>query len=374
MRWLNRHVEATAPWQLAKDEARADELDAVLYDLADGVRAVAVALSPYLPRDRAADPRARSASPSSSSSSGSPYGRRRRRPTGSSRGRTALPARRPADRRGVIDTHAHLDACAEPADVLVARARAAGVEPDRLGRLRARLLPRDARDRRSRARRRLRRARDPSAPGRGRPTRRGSTSCGSCSPTSAPSPSARPASTSTATTRRTTASASSSQRAARARRRARQDRRRPHARGLERDGRRCSEPFAGTVVLHCFSAPELLPVALERGYYLSFAGNVTYPKAEDLREAARAGSRRAAARRDRQPVPLAAAQAWPAERARERRPHRSPRSPRRAARTRPSSPPGSTPTRPPRSASREPAAPRRRSSASTSWSTRTCSA
>jgi methionyl-tRNA synthetase len=50
VRWLNRHVEATAPWQLAKDEARAAELDAVLYDLVDGVRAVAVALSPYLPQ------------------------------------------------------------------------------------------------------------------------------------------------------------------------------------------------------------------------------------------------------------------------------------------------------------------------------------
>jgi len=48
------------------------------------------------------------------------------------------------------------------------------------------------------------------------------------------------------------------------------------------------EPFTGTVVLHCFSAPELLPVALERGYYLSFAGNVTYPKAEELRQVARA--------------------------------------------------------------------------------------
>jgi TatD DNase family protein len=45
--------------------------------------------------------------------------------------------------------------------------------------------------------------------------------------------------------------------------------------------------FDGTVVLHCFSSPPLLPVALERGYYVSFAGNVTYPKAEDLREAAR---------------------------------------------------------------------------------------
>jgi TatD DNase family protein len=46
--------------------------------------------------------------------------------------------------------------------------------------------------------------------------------------------------------------------------------------------------FGGTVVLHCFSSPELLPVALERGYYVSFAGNVTYPKADELREAARA--------------------------------------------------------------------------------------
>ncbi|HKG44192.1 MAG TPA: TatD family hydrolase [Gaiellaceae bacterium] len=49
--------------------------------------------------------------------------------------------------------------------------------------------------------------------------------------------------------------------------------------------------FPGTVVLHCFSSPELLPIALERGYYVSFAGNVTYPKAEELREAARAVAR-----------------------------------------------------------------------------------
>ena len=45
--------------------------------------------------------------------------------------------------------------------------------------------------------------------------------------------------------------------------------------------------FGGTVVLHCFSEPGLLPVALDRGYYVSFAGNVTFPKATDLREAAR---------------------------------------------------------------------------------------
>ena len=46
------------------------------------------------------------------------------------------------------------------------------------------------------------------------------------------------------------------------------------------------EGFGGTVVLHCFSSPALLPVALEREYYVSFAGNVTFPKATELRDAA----------------------------------------------------------------------------------------
>jgi len=41
------------------------------------------------------------------------------------------------------------------------------------------------------------------------------------------------------------------------------------------------------VVLHCFSSPERVEDAAERGYYCSFAGNVTYPAAEALREAAR---------------------------------------------------------------------------------------
>lgn len=41
------------------------------------------------------------------------------------------------------------------------------------------------------------------------------------------------------------------------------------------------------VILHCFSAgPERAAEAVERGWYVSFAGNVTYPKAETLREAA----------------------------------------------------------------------------------------
>ena len=43
-----------------------------------------------------------------------------------------------------------------------------------------------------------------------------------------------------------------------------------------------------TVILHCCSAPpDRVGEATERGWYCSFAGNVTYPKAAELREAAR---------------------------------------------------------------------------------------
>jgi TatD DNase family protein len=60
-----------------------------------------------------------------------------------------------------------------------------------------------------------------------------------------------------------------------------------HTRAAEADTLAVLAGFGGAVVLHCFSSPQLLPTALERGWYVSFAGNVTYPKAEALREAAR---------------------------------------------------------------------------------------
>jgi TatD DNase family protein len=41
------------------------------------------------------------------------------------------------------------------------------------------------------------------------------------------------------------------------------------------------------VILHCFSAPARLEECVSRGYLCSFAGNVTYPKATDLQDAAR---------------------------------------------------------------------------------------
>jgi methionyl-tRNA synthetase len=49
VRRLNRYVEEQAPWQLAKDPARAAELDRVLATLAEGLRVVSVLLHPYLP-------------------------------------------------------------------------------------------------------------------------------------------------------------------------------------------------------------------------------------------------------------------------------------------------------------------------------------
>jgi TatD DNase family protein len=41
--------------------------------------------------------------------------------------------------------------------------------------------------------------------------------------------------------------------------------------------------FDGSIVLHCFSSPPLLETALERRWYVSFAGNATFPKAAALR-------------------------------------------------------------------------------------------
>jgi TatD DNase family protein len=60
-----------------------------------------------------------------------------------------------------------------------------------------------------------------------------------------------------------------------------------HTRAADEETAAALAGFRGTVVLHCFSSPALLHVALKRGYFVSFAGNVTYPKAPELRAAAR---------------------------------------------------------------------------------------
>jgi TatD DNase family protein len=59
-----------------------------------------------------------------------------------------------------------------------------------------------------------------------------------------------------------------------------------HTRAADEDTLTALREFAGIVVLHCFSSARLLPDALQRGWYVSFAGNVTYRNASDLRLAA----------------------------------------------------------------------------------------
>jgi TatD DNase family protein len=60
-----------------------------------------------------------------------------------------------------------------------------------------------------------------------------------------------------------------------------------HTRAADADTVAALQGFGGRVVLHCFSSPHLLEPALERGWYISFAGNASFPKAVDLRLSAR---------------------------------------------------------------------------------------
>jgi len=61
-----------------------------------------------------------------------------------------------------------------------------------------------------------------------------------------------------------------------------------HTRAAERDTIATLDRAADglEVVMHCFSMPDRLDDCLERGWWISFAGNVTYPKAHALARAA----------------------------------------------------------------------------------------
>lgn len=50
VRRLNRYVEETRPWDLAREEADPERLDEVLYNLAEGLRVATLLLVPFLPR------------------------------------------------------------------------------------------------------------------------------------------------------------------------------------------------------------------------------------------------------------------------------------------------------------------------------------
>jgi TatD DNase family protein len=61
-----------------------------------------------------------------------------------------------------------------------------------------------------------------------------------------------------------------------------------HTRAAEDDTIATLRRHAGgvEVILHCFSMPDRLDECLAEGWWISFAGNVTYPKNTDLAEAA----------------------------------------------------------------------------------------
>jgi TatD DNase family protein len=62
-----------------------------------------------------------------------------------------------------------------------------------------------------------------------------------------------------------------------------------HTRAAEHDtlAQLAAQAQGVSVVMHCFSMPDHLDECLERGYAISFAGNVTYKSAADLAQAAR---------------------------------------------------------------------------------------
>jgi TatD DNase family protein len=61
-----------------------------------------------------------------------------------------------------------------------------------------------------------------------------------------------------------------------------------HTRAAEDDtvGTLARDAAGLDVILHCFSMPGRLEECLDRGWWISFAGNVTYPKSTDLADAA----------------------------------------------------------------------------------------
>ena len=264
---------------------------------------VTVLLSPWLPESsEQAARRARRPRPLAG-------GRRARRRPRAAR----QPARAAVPQALVIDSHTHLDSCEPPDAELVAAATAAGVTRILTVGMDERDVPRA----RSPRARRSRRSTPPSA---GTPT--------------TPRASTTPRWPSSRTWPRTALRGDRRDRpgllprlraarrpgarvprADRARARDRQAARHPHARGGGRHDRdaRARAPTGLAVILHCFSMPGRLDECLAEGWWISFAGNVTYPKAQDLAGAAERVPGRAPAGRDRRALPDAPGRAQGAQ-------------------------------------------------------------
>ncbi len=82
------------------------------------------------------------------------------------------------------------------------------------------------------------------------------------------------------------------------------------------------EGAAERVVIHCFTGDaDVARECARRGYWLSFAGNVTYPEERPHARGRRGGAPGPHPGRDRQPVPRATAAAWVRQRTPERAAH-----------------------------------------------------
>ncbi len=118
VRRLNRYVEEQAPWQLAKQPDAADQLDQTLVSLAEGVRVVSVLLHPvHAGHHRPPAGRARRRG----------HRLRRRRVRGAWQRCSGALAGAAVPETDVIDSHTHLGFCEPPAAELVAAAAQAGV-------------------------------------------------------------------------------------------------------------------------------------------------------------------------------------------------------------------------------------------------------
>jgi TatD DNase family protein len=63
-----------------------------------------------------------------------------------------------------------------------------------------------------------------------------------------------------------------------------------HTREAERDTFTMLDRYGGRgipIIMHCFSLADSVYECIDRGFYCSFAGNLTYPQADGLREAAK---------------------------------------------------------------------------------------
>jgi TatD DNase family protein len=180
----------------------------------------------------------------------------------------------------VIDTHAHLDACAEPADVLVARALEAGV---------TRIVSIGTHEPSWRATIDIAERHDGVSVALGIHPHEAADGDVSALHDALAHPKAVAVGETGLDFYRDHAPRDAQRRMFEAQLELAGELRKPviiHTRAADEDTLAGLAGFPGTVVLHCFSSLPLLEPALERGWYISFAGNVTYKNAHDLRSAA----------------------------------------------------------------------------------------